>query len=82
MATLDPTLLPGWETSKDITSLLAAGALTVTKAVAFKHGNAVTIQLTYSDASIGYIKFGGNMRLKIGGNTPQGDTGTEILWQA
>jgi hypothetical protein len=73
--------LPGNVCSKDITTLLAAGSLTITKAVAYKFGVQTVIQITYSDASTGYIKFGANGHLIIGGADNSVDTGTEILWQ-
>lgn len=82
MASIDTTLLPGWVTSKDITTLLAAGANTVTKAVAYKMGTLTVIQLTYSDASTGYIKFDATGHLIMGGADNLPTTGTEVLWQA
>ncbi len=77
----DPALLPGWADSKDITTLLASGALTITTCVMWKDGTGLTFKFTYSDSSVGYIKIGRNYRVKIGGASPQFDTGTEILWQ-
>lgn len=82
MASIDTTKLPGWVASKDITALLAAGALTVTSAVAYKMGTVTVIQLTYSDASTGYIKFDATGRLYIGGADNLTTTGTEVHWQA
>lgn len=77
----DVTLLPGWMTTKDITALIASGALTITKAIAYKTGSDTTVQITYSDASVTYIKVK-NGRLKIGGASNQFDTGTEVIWEA
>jgi hypothetical protein len=74
--------LPGWQTPKDITALLAAGALTITKAVAYKFGTQTTIQITYSDASVAYIKFCANGHLIVGGVDNTMATGTEITWQS
>lgn len=73
--------LPGNVTPKDITSLLASGSLTITSAVAFQVGSTSVIKITYSDASVTYIKYKQG-RLKIGGASNQFDTGTEVLWQA
>jgi len=80
---IDTTKLPGWETSKDITTTLAAGALTITKAQVYKYGTDVIVQLTYSDTTIGYIKFKSNgSRIKIGGSDNTFGTGTEVTWQS
>jgi hypothetical protein len=73
--------LSGCSATKDITSLLASGALTITQALAYKVGSDVMIQITYSDASVSYVKVK-NGRLKIGGASNQFDTGTEVLWQS
>lgn len=73
--------LPGWVTVQDITTLLAAGSLTITSAKVFKTGSVTVIQLNYSDSSIGYIKMKQG-RIKIGGADNQFDTGTEVLWQS
>ncbi len=78
---VDTTKLPGWVGAKDITALLASGALTITKAIAYKVGSTMVIQFTYSDSSTSYIKEK-NGRLKIGGASNQFDTGTEVLWQS
>ena len=78
----DPTTLPGWVDSKDITTNLAAGSLTITTATVYKMGSDTVFKFVYSDTSVGYIKMLKNGRVKIGGATPQGDTGTEVLWQA
>lgn len=74
--------LPGWSGAKDITALLAAGALTITSAKAYRFGVQTTIQITYSDASVAYIKFGANGHLVVGGVDNTMATGTEITWQA
>lgn len=73
--------LPGWATAKDITTPLAAGALTITQAQVYKFGSDTVVQLTYSDASIGYIKFKQG-RVKVGGADNTFGTGTEVFWQA
>lgn len=73
--------LPGWTDSKDITTLLASGSLTITSAVAYKYGMDEVIQITYSDASVSYIKWKAG-RLKIGGSDNTFGTGTEITWQS
>ncbi len=72
--------LPGEVSPHDITTSLAAGALTISKAVAYKVGSTMVIQLTFSDTTTGYIKVKQG-RLKIGGASNQFDTGTEVLWQ-
>jgi hypothetical protein len=77
----DLTQLPGWTNAKDITTNLAAGSLTITTAVVYKVANEVMIKFTYSDSSVGYIKIKG-VRVKVGGASPQFDTGTEVTWQA
>lgn len=82
MSATDVTQLPGWVASKDITTLLAAGALTITDAVVYKYGTDTIVQFTYSDASVSYIKFKATGRLKIGGADNTFATGTEILWEA
>jgi hypothetical protein len=71
--------LPGYVGSQDITTLLASGSLTITKAQVYKVGATVVVQFTYSDASTSYIKVK-QMRVKIGGADNQFDTGTEVLW--
>ncbi len=72
--------LPGLSGAHDITTPLAAGSLTISKAVVYKCGSDTIFQLTYSDSTTGYIKMGKNNRVKIGGATPQFDSGTEITW--
>lgn len=73
--------LPGWATAKDITTLIASGALTITKAIVYKFGSDTIVQITYSDASTTYLKFKQN-RVKIGGADNTFGTGTEVFWQA
>ena len=73
--------LPGWVNAKDITTALAAGSLTITKAQAYTLGSIKVIQLTYSDTTISYIKWK-NGRLKVGGTDNTFGTGTEFTWQA
>jgi hypothetical protein len=75
----DQTQLPGWTNAKDITTNLAAGALTITTAVVYKVANEVIVKFTYSDTSVGYIKVKG-ARVKVGGASGQFDTGTEVAW--
>lgn len=81
MASIDITTLPGWVDAKDITTLLASGALTITKAQVYKLGCDTIVQFTYSDASTGYIKMEQG-RVKIGGADNTFQTGTEVLWQS
>jgi hypothetical protein len=76
----DPTQLRGINGIQDITTNLAAGALTITTAVVWKVGSDTTFRFTYSDSSVGYIKMGKNGRVKVGGATPQFDSGTEVVW--
>ena len=82
MASVDTSKLPGWSDSKDVTTALAAGSLTITKAEVYKFGTDVVFQLTYSDASKGYIKVKGTSRVKVGGTDNTFGTGTEITWQS
>jgi hypothetical protein len=81
VASYDLTTFPGCSSPIDITALLAAGALTITSAVIFKDGSNFVVQLTYSDASVGYIKIKSSQRVKIGGADNTFATGTEIIWQ-
>lgn len=83
MASTDITQLPGWTGAKDITTLLAAGALTITKAQVYKFGSNIIVQFTYSDASTGYVKFKSTgPRFSVGGADNTFASGTEILWQS
>lgn len=81
MASTDITTLPGWVDAKDITALLDSGALTITQALVYKLGCDTIVQITYSDASVSYIKMEQG-RIKIGGADNTFTTGTEILWEA
>jgi len=74
--------LPGTVGVRDITTALAAGSLTITKAVVYRLGNDTVVQLTYSDTTIGYIKVKGCSRVKIGGADNTFGTGTEVTWQS
>lgn len=78
---IDLTQLPGWMTQKNITSLMASGSLTITSAIAYKSGSDMMVQITYSDASVTYLKWKQG-RLKVGGAGNQFDTGTEVIWEA
>ena len=78
---IDTTKLPGWTDSKDITTALASGSLTITKAVVQKYGTDLVLVLTYSDTTIGYVKWKQG-RCKVGGSDNTFATGTEITWNA
>ena len=73
--------LPGWTGAKDITTLLASGSLTITKALVYKYGADTILELDYSDSSVSYVKFKQG-RVKVGGSSNQFDTGTEVTWAA
>lgn len=79
MATNNP--LPGIAAQKDIMTLLAAGANTITSAQVVRYGADVIVQLTYSDTTVSYIKVKQG-RVKIGGATNDFGSGTEVIWQA
>lgn len=80
---IDTTKLPGWVDAKDITTTLAAGSLTITKALVYKFGTDVILELQYSDSSKGYAKVKNNgPRVKIGGADNTFGTGTEVLWHS
>jgi len=74
--------LPGWVDQKDITTLLAGGANTVTSAHVYKFGTQTVIAITWSDASVTYVKFDATGHLIIGGLTNTPETGTEVTWQS
>ena len=75
------TKLPGTVGPQDITTALAAGSLTITQAIAYKFGSDTVVELTYSNASTGYIKWKQG-RLKVGGADNTFGTGTEFTWHA
>ena len=79
---IDTTKLPGWETPKDITTNLAAGSLTVSKALVYKWGTDTILELQYSDTTKGYVKFKNGGRVKVGGADNTFGTGTEVTWQS
>ena len=62
---INTATLRGNATSHDITTALAAGSLTVTQAVVYKFGTETVVQLTYSNASIGYLKFKATGQFKV-----------------
>ena len=78
---IDTTLLPGTVCGKDITTLIASGSLTITSAVAYRYGSDMVVKITYSDATVTYIKWKQG-RLKIGGDSNTFSTGTEVVWEA
>ena len=73
--------LPDNACAIDITTTLAAGSLTITKAVVQKYGTDLVLVLTYSDTTIGYVKWKQG-RCKVGGSDNTFATGTEIIWNA
>ena len=73
--------LPGTVGPIDITTLLAAGSLTITKATVYKLGADTIIELDYSNSTVGYIKLKQG-RVKVGGADNTFGTGTEVYWAA
>lgn len=72
------TALPTEGTPKSVTSLV--GAKLISSARAYKHGTVTVVEITFSDASTGYIKFSSNRGLEIGGATPELGSGTAVSW--
>ena len=73
------TNLPPHASAKDITTKLASGALTISKALVYRLGSEVTVELQYSDSTKGYIKMKQG-RIKVGGSDNTFSTGTELTW--
>lgn len=77
--TISKANLPSEGSPKTITTLLNFGAATLSSSFAYKHGVVTVLEFTLSDASVHFVKFGGNGTLEIGGTMELG-TGTKVSW--